>query len=167
MLKGMYGRSYLKLLEAVLERNGIVISQQNLDHINRRWGQLYNLSTEWANRCINYLFLANSGGAIAMLGFIGARPHVHPLVVWGLALMLVGLVLVGILTAHTFHQMQGLFQAWRKDVKEYFVNRIAYEKLLEDDETRAREKIIDYVLGYSSFCCFILGIALGIRGLFL
>lgn len=145
----------------------MVIPQQNLDHINRRWGQLYNLSSEWSNKCINYLFLVNSGGSIAMLSFIGARHQVHPLVIWGLVLMLLGLILVGILTARIFHQMEYLFAAWKKDVREYFVNRIAYEKLLQDDELRSKENIIDYILGYSSLGCFVLGIGLGIRGLFL
>jgi len=145
----------------------MVIPQQNLDHINQRWGQLYNLSTEWANRCTKQLFLVNSGGAIAMLSFIGARHQVHPLVVWGLALMLLGLVLVGILTARVYHHMSYLFNAWKKDVKEYFVGRITYDKLLQDDEGRAQENIIDYLLGYGSLSCFVLGIALGIRGLFL
>ncbi|MDE2232022.1 MAG: hypothetical protein KGJ95_08180 [Candidatus Omnitrophica bacterium] len=143
----------------------MTVSPQNLDYINQRWAQLYNLTKEWSNTCIHYLFLANSGGAIAMLSFMGARGHVHVLVVWGLVVMLFGLVLVGILMATTYHRMFNLFSAWRKDVKEFFLNRISWEKLVQDDEDRAKVDIIDYFLGYGSFLSFIIGITLGIWGL--
>lgn len=41
-------------------------------YINRRWGQLYELEKEWGERALKYLFLTNSGGAIATLSFLGA-----------------------------------------------------------------------------------------------
>ena len=41
-------------------------------YINRRWEQLYGLEKEWGERTLKFLFLTNSGGAIATLSFIGA-----------------------------------------------------------------------------------------------
>jgi hypothetical protein len=41
-------------------------------YINRRWGQLYQLDREWGQRGLNYLMLTNSGGAVAILSFLGA-----------------------------------------------------------------------------------------------
>lgn len=140
--------------------------QQQINYINQRWGQLYSLEKEWSDRAVNFLFLTNSGGAIAMLSFIGATGgKEHQLVVWGLCIMLLGLMFLGFLIAMVYHQMSGLFESWRKDVKEFFADRISLEKLYEDDTARARNSLINLILAYSSFACFAIGIALGVLGL--
>jgi hypothetical protein len=140
------------------------IQRQYIERINQRWSQLYHLQKEWADKAINFLFLTNSGGAIAMLGFIGATQHVHLLVVMGLGIMLLGLISVGVLVAHVYHQMTGLFDAWRKDVREYFIDRISWEKLNSDDDLRSKDPVLNLCLGYASLGCFITGITLGILG---
>ena len=76
-----------------------------------------------------------------------------------------GIVLVGLLVAHVYHQMTGLFEAWRKDVNGYFLDRISWEKLNEDDDFRSKDPILNLLLGYSSLSCFVIGIALGVWGL--
>ena len=140
--------------------------KQQVDYINQRWAQLYNLEKEWSDKAVNFLFLTNSGGAIAMLGFIGATGgKVHQLVVWGLCIMLFGLILLGCLIAVVYHQMSGLFEVWRMDVREFFADRISLEKLLEDDTARAKNSLINLIFAYSSFICFIIGIILGVVGL--
>ncbi len=47
--------------------------------INRRWGQLYELEKEWGEKALKYLFLTNSGGAIATLSFLGAAEELTAL----------------------------------------------------------------------------------------
>ncbi|MGA2774975.1 MAG: hypothetical protein ABSE81_02800 [Candidatus Omnitrophota bacterium] len=141
------------------------IQRQHIDYTNQRWSQLYHLQKEWADKAINLLFVTNSGGAIAMLGFIGARHQVCSFVVWGLGIMLLGIIFVGLLVAHVYHQMTGLFEAWRKSVNEYFLNIISWEKLNEDDEHRSKDPYLNLWLGYGSLSCFIIGIALGVWGL--
>jgi len=140
------------------------LRKQFVDQINQRWSQLYHLEKEWADKAVNFLFLTNSGGSIAMLGFIGSRQQVNALVVWGLGIMLLGLIFVGFLIAHGYHRIGGLFDAWRKDVREYFLDRISWEKLNEDDASRSKSSMMDLFLGYGSLLCFVLGIVLGIRG---
>jgi len=141
------------------------IQRQYIDQINQRWSQLYHLEKEWTDKAINFLFLTNSGGAIAMLGFIGTKQQVSFWVVLGLGIMLLGLILVGVLVARVYHQMSSLFNLWRKDVKEYFMDRISWEKLNEDDSLRSEDSVLNLCLGYGSLSCFIIGIALGIFGL--
>ena len=141
------------------------VQRQYIDHINQRSWQLYHLEKEWSDKAVNFLFLTNSGGAIAMLSFIGTKQQVNDLVVWGLGIMLMGLILVDILIACVYHQMTSLFNAWRRDVNEYFLDKISWEKLQEDDNRRSNDPIFNLCLGYSSLSCFIFGIALGIWGL--
>ena len=40
--------------------------------LENRWGHLHGLEKERADQAIKYLFLTNSGGAIATLSFLGA-----------------------------------------------------------------------------------------------
>ena len=42
-------------------------------YISERWEQLYNVSTNATEEAQKYLFWVNSGGAVAVLGFIGAN----------------------------------------------------------------------------------------------
>ena len=72
---------------------------------------------------------------------------------------------MGILIACVYHQMTGLFNGYRKDVKEYFLDKVALEKLNEDDETRSKDSLMNLFLGYASLGCFLVGIALGVLGL--
>ena len=90
-----------------------------LNHINRRWGQLYDLEKEWGEKANRYLLLTNAGGAIATLSFLGASSQAlnRPSAKVALLFFVVGVVLVGIGTAKQFHHMSGLFKAYKQDVE--------------------------------------------------
>jgi len=135
--------------------------------INDRWGQLHALEKDWAERAMKYLFLTNSGGAIATLSFIGAEKGQ---VILGtkiaLFLFVSGIVLVGISTAKTFHHMSTLFEEYRSSVNNYFNDKITYSELTEADESRAKDDYWDYIIPYTSFACFVIGCGLGAYALF-
>lgn len=44
----------------------------NIGYANERWRQLYGLQNDWGTEGIKYLFLVNSGAAVAMLAFLGS-----------------------------------------------------------------------------------------------
>jgi len=48
--------------------------------INRRWGQLNGLERDWSDKAVKYLFVTNSGGAVALLNFISIKRYRVP---WG------------------------------------------------------------------------------------
>lgn len=137
-------------------------------HINRRWGQLYELEKEWGERALKYLFLTNSGGAIATLGFVGAA-YSSINTVWAkvaLFLFVAGVFLVGISTAKTFHHMSHVFKSWKQDVEKYYEDKITWAHLQEQDKDRAVEDFLDYAIPYASFACFIGGSMSGALSLF-
>ena len=138
-------------------------------HINQRWGQLYKLEKEWAERALKYLMLTNSGGAIVTMGFLGASPTAINMLGAKISLFLfvLGIFLVGISTAKTFHHMSSLFKAWKQDVDHYYSDKITWEHMQEQDKNRAVEDYWDYVIPYSSFGCFIGGSISGAFSLFL
>lgn len=136
-------------------------------HINQRWGQLYELEKEWGERVLKYLFLTNSGGAIATLSFLGAaRELTGAGTKVALFLYVLGLVFAGIATAKTFHHMSGLLKKYKQSVEDFYADKITWVALAEGDKERAVASWLDYTVPYLSFFCFIAGSAAGAYALF-
>ena len=135
--------------------------KETIDYINVRWGQLNELTRDWTDKAVKYLFVSNSGGAIATLSYIGNRQKAGFLLTTTLILFLAGVVLVGLFTSLFYHYIEGLFLKWMSDVKSYLSNNLKYEDLLTKDEKRASPKWWLYILAYASFGCFIIGIITG------
>jgi hypothetical protein len=130
---------------------------------------LYELEKEWSERALKYLMLTNSGGAIATLSFLGASPAAINMLgaKVSLTLFVLGVFLVGVSTAKTFHHMSGLFKSWREDVDHYYSDKITWEHLRDRDKTRAGSGFWDYAIPYMSFACFLAGSISGAISLFL
>lgn len=136
-------------------------------HINRRWGQLYELEKEWGERALKYLFLTNSGGAIATLSFLGAAKELTGVgTKVALFLFVLGLVFAGISTAKTFHHMSGLLKQYKQGVDDFYTDKITWVALAEADKKRAVATWLDYAIPYLSFFCFIVGSGAGAYALF-
>jgi hypothetical protein len=132
-------------------------------HIRQRWAQLYELEKEWAERALKYLLLTNAGGAIATLSFLGAAPGAIGMMGAKIALSLfvLGVVLVGVSTAKTFHHMSSIFETWKTDVESYYADAITWRHLQDEDRKRAVTHWLDYAIPYASFACFIIGCIAG------
>lgn len=136
-------------------------------HINRRWGQLYELEKEWGERALKYLFLTNSGGAIATLSFLGAAKELTGFgTKIALFLFVLGIVFAGISTAKTFHHMSGLLKKYKQDAEDFYADKIAWVTLSDADKKRAVSGWLDYTIPYLSFLCFIMGSGTGAYALF-
>lgn len=137
------------------------------DQINRRWGQLYELEKEWGERALKYLFLTNSGGAIATLSFLGAAKELTGIgTKVALFLFVLGLVFVGIATAKTFHHMSAVLKHYKQGVEDFYTDKITWVALAEADKKRAVASWLDYAIPYLSFLCFIVGSSVGSYALF-
>jgi hypothetical protein len=147
-----------------------LFSQQDQDtrqalgaHISQRWEQLYELEKEWGERALRYLLLTNSGGAIATLSFLGAAPGaigMHGAKV-ALLLFLFGVFLVGVATAKTFHHTSGIFERWKAGLDNYYLDKITWEHLQDEDRRRSVPDVWDYLIPYASFACFFGGCIAG------
>ena len=137
-------------------------------YINNRWEQLYGLEKDWGEKALRYLLMTNSGGAIATLSFIGASKDFLTItsVKIALVLFIVGIFLIGVSIAKTYHHMNNLFESYTKDVKEYYSNNKTWIELSNEDEERTKNSVWDNVCPYASFGCFIFGCILGSCALF-
>lgn len=139
-----------------------------IDHINQRWGQLYELEKETGERALKYLLMTNAGGAVATLSFLGTSEVARALFGVKLALFLfvVGVVLVGVSNAMQFHHMSHLFKSYKKDVDLFYQAKLGWMELSNNDDGRAVEKRRDIAVPYISFGCFIWGCIVGAFSLF-
>ncbi|MES2013917.1 MAG: hypothetical protein V4445_09205 [Pseudomonadota bacterium] len=146
--------------------------QNSIDYLNQRWKQLYELDKEWAEQAWKYLFLTNSGGAVAMLSFLGAYKENSHIIFLKAALVcfVIGVFLVGICIARMFHHINNIFKLYRVDANKFLTGEICWMDLTKNDEDRTSpspcKKFWNNFWPYSSFFCFIIGSSLGAVALF-
>lgn len=135
----------------------------NIDYVNQRWTQLYELSREAVTDGIKYLFLVNAGAAVAVLAFFGSVPAVRDMV-WPkimLFFFVVGLILIGVLHIITNVRMSYLFNHWRNLVNDYFTDQKDWNEIVfADNEKSGRFKLTGFT-AYASFACFVTGAIIG------
>jgi hypothetical protein len=141
------------------------VPPENARYIDVRSSHLSQLLMLWIERVLKYLFLTNAGGAIAVLSFMGASQEVRAMASpkWALGCFLVGVFLVGVLSAYQLQHSANLNTEWRNDVQDYLAGQITWEKLIQSDKTRSYvvTSCLGYLLSYGSFLCFVVGSAIG------
>jgi hypothetical protein len=120
----------------------------------------------WIDRVLRYLFLTNAGGAIAVLSFMGASENVRAVSgpKWALGFFVVGLILLGILSAYQLYHSANLNAQWRRSLQQYLAGRITWDLLIEGDQERSYvvTSYFGYLFGYGSFICFCGGSVIGL-----
>lgn len=135
-------------------------------YINERWSQLMILQSKYADEIIKYLFLVNSGGAIAVLSYLGTGSNMLDTFYAKMSLLsfALGIVFVGIVRAFLIHRSYNYLNAWQRDVQKYHKQEISWQELIALDDNRTKNSYWEFVFGYLSALCFIIGIVLGSIG---
>jgi hypothetical protein len=139
----------------------------HVGYIRDRWQQLSNAEKEYSSEALKYLFLVNSGAAVAVLAFIGANQTFSP-PWWAKAMLgsfLSGIVILGFGHAFRVHRMQQTFRSFRHSVPEYYEDKLAWDDVLDRDRKKSAPTFLGYAIPYLSFSCFIAGIAIGLTNL--
>lgn len=137
--------------------------KRQISHIENRWKQLNTLLTSIVSDAIQFLFLVNSGGCIAILTFIGtvesARQLDWPWYVLGIFFF--GLICVGLFHAAKYHAVNWIYTGYQKDVSRFYMDEIDSEELSDLDDKRVNKSGWIALFAYVSFICFIAGGAVG------
>lgn len=143
------------------------LRQGRMQYIDQRWKGFADQLVVRLDAAVTYLMLANSGGAVAVLGFMGAMRSTTPIhgAPTMLGLFLSGIVLVGVLRAIHYYRIAWLFASWRADVDEFFADLLGWKDMLERDRLRSRRFWLADVVALLSFAFFIAGVYVGYRGL--
>ena len=137
-------------------------------YISERWEQLYNVSVKASHDAIQFLFLINAGGSVAVLGFMGASDAARRACETKTALIFfaLGIIFVGIFHAINVHRLEYIFNQWRKNVSLYHNNEESYSKLTSEDEKRSCSIFLEYLFPYLSGIAFVVGLIFGGIALF-
>jgi len=138
------------------------------EHYEQRFWQLNRLVDNQTRHAIQYLFIANTGGAVVLMAYLGTAKT--DMINWGhkasLFIFVIGIVLAGILIVSLLHKNDSLLLGWQSDWSEFIQDKISHQDLLEQDEGRAGSATIYYLVGYTSFGFFILGSGVGLCAFF-
>lgn len=138
------------------------------EYIANRWGQLYELEKSAVEVVYRYLFFVNSGGAVAVLGYLGNAEEARGLIGMQVSLagFVFGIIFLGVTYAIQVHNLGAIFESFKNDVSKYQRNRLSYEKLNENDFNKSKVHLIDYVVPYTSAVCFLVGCSAGAYSFF-
>jgi len=139
------------------------LREAHVGYVNTRWKQLHDMVNGSSKDIVTYLMVTNSGGAVAVLTFMGAMKTLTPIsgAISMLAFFLVGVVLVGIGRAVAYYRAYWLFSGWRSDVSKYYADGIEWNALIREDEGRAGYFLWIDVLAWLSFFCFLVALVIG------
>ncbi len=138
--------------------------------IDERWRQLYELEREWADKAIKFLFLTNSGGAVATLSFLGGdNSNLSDLQILNLTISLIlftlGILFVGTAIARGYHYLRRLLEGYQKDASSFYKDLICYKHLEAEDDKRIDSFNFQFLFPYAAFLSFIIGCCFGGYGL--
>ncbi|MHA6884329.1 hypothetical protein [Ralstonia pseudosolanacearum] len=138
------------------------IPQPAIDYYLQRWTQLNGLVISHSEGALTYLLTVNGGALAGVLAFVGAVQQVRqaPGALWALLLFAVGLVLAGLTRTYSLETMKALQRGWVADFEQYRSGKITWDVFIEQDSNRVRRwDRLGPWLGWSSFLCFLVGLA--------
>jgi hypothetical protein len=134
-----------------------------------RWGYLFAEANRRGEDAVQFVFLVNSGSAVATLGFMGAMKTVDPIPTARtmLSCFLIGVVLVGVTKALNYYIHAYFFRRFKAAERSYARNEIQWAELLKLTAANPLWVHIAEITAWLSFICFLAGAAIAYRGLFL
>ncbi|MGN5354317.1 hypothetical protein ACQ4P5_20145 [Ralstonia sp. L16] len=135
----------------------------------QRWTQLNGLVISHSEGALTYLLTVNGGALAGMLAFVGSVVQVRqaPGSTWALSLFAIGLILSGLARAYSLETMKALQKGWVADFTQYRTGHITWDEVNRRDNARVnRWPLLGPGLGYGSFICFLLGLAIAAHLLF-
>lgn len=117
------------------------MTPEQINYVNERWHQLNGLLLDSIRVAVNYLFIVNGGGCVAVLAFLGNEKadNNKTLLLTVLALFFIGLVLVGILNVVRYRYFNKLVTNWIEHSNKFIDGKITYEELTEKDDALVDE----------------------------
>ena len=143
------------------------LRQVRIAYVEKRWSDLADRYRVLVDEAARYLFLVNSGGAIATLSYMGALKTVDPIP--GARLMLIfflcGVLLVGVGRALGSYRSYSILMGWSRSVSLYYSNAIDWDDLLKQDAEKGKPSLVTDAIAWSCFACFVSGLAVAYRDL--
>lgn len=144
------------------------LAAHRINLMDKRWGELHAHEINAIDKMIQFLFLTNAGGAVAVLSFIGASyKHIDNInVVLSLSSFSLGVITVGLLHFLRLRYFNRLFLSWRRDTGLFVQDKLHWETMIENDSKRAYKEGHLYLTGVAIGAFFLCGVEFGVFALF-
>jgi hypothetical protein len=132
-------------------------------YLDKRWSQLAIAHDQSVSETSKYIFLVNSGAAVATLTFIGTVERVREQLwsTWMLMMFVLGVVLVGIAHLVRTYELDDLYEGFRKDVTQFYGDHHCFEDVLNADSRRCEGSSYAVMVRNTAFLAFIVGVGIG------
>jgi len=139
-----------------------------MDSIDRRRRQLIEWTGIYFQKSIQFLFITNAGGAVAILGFIGASAWARNNYFIKISLLsfAIGIIASGMMLFTLLIHTANLLRQLDQNISNFFNNKTSWEKFVKSDDERTRKEKITGLFMVIAFNAFLTGIYFGTRGLF-
>lgn len=143
------------------------LKEKRAEYIDDRWRELSEMQREAGRSAITYLMVCNSGGAVAVLSFMGAMKTTTPFQTAPAMLLffVLGIIIVGFGRALAFYRVTARYKRWREAVHHFYRDEWTFEKAVEHDVAMGTGYPLGDAMGWAAFACFLIGVVLGISSL--
>jgi hypothetical protein len=131
---------------------------------SERWSQFANRRTEYRTELSKFLFVVHSGGAAAVLAYLGQSAITQSAKAsasWILGFFVAGLVFIGLVRVTQAIDMGGVFKAFREDYNQYQNGLLTWANLIARDRERYEQFYFPDLLLGISFVVFLIGCVAG------
>lgn len=136
------------------------LQKARCEYVESRWTGLVDHINKSVEDIWKYLLLVNSGGAVALMSLMGAKDSLTPFscASYVLALLMLGVLFVGIAKAANYYRLYYLFSRWKSDVNQFYADDMCWDELTKKDDVRSRYFYLADLFGWASFLCFVIAL---------
>jgi hypothetical protein len=138
------------------------------NQIDGRWGQLNDQRKEAVREVFSFLFVANAGGAAAVLSFIteAVQRRQETAAILSLAFFVIGLVMSGVLRICYFYHSGLQLGQWIEGAERFRENKMPWEQLAGDARKAENGIWFKWQIrsGWMSFGALVVALAIGLTG---
>lgn len=134
------------------------------DYCGVRLEMLNTQARSTLDKVHKFLFLANGGGAAATLAFLGAIKSAPNTFKVSVVFFAIGLFVYGLYLAWQYQLFRGLQVNYANDMNKFGKGDLSLDDVYNGDFERGSKVKWGYILAYSSFGLFFIGLIFGILG---
>lgn len=132
-----------------------------LNYVKELWGFWREVRAQALTRITNYLFILNTGALLGSLTYVASKPHNSSIqcAIW---LFAAGILCSLVHAALDYYATESSFSSYKKEVREFYENKIDWAILVEKSQTQPRFDWVLHLFGWAGGILFIVGLYIGI-----
>jgi hypothetical protein len=132
-----------------------------LNYVKELWGFWREVRAQALTRITNYLFILNTGALLGSLTYVASKQPNSSIqcAIW---LFAAGTLCSLVHATLDYYSTESYFSSYRKEVGQFYENKIDWAALVEKNEKRPRFDWVLHVVGWAGGMFFIFGMLIGV-----